>query len=109
MLTTAETMLILRRRRWTPAKLGAALYGLYLPTPGYVWQDAARTTPATLATHPVGALDDQSGNGRHLTQATAASRPTLALAGGVYGLTFDGTDDALTRAAVSYGASGLTF
>lgn len=33
---------------------------------GALWQDRARTTPATDAAHPVGSIDDLSGNGRHL-------------------------------------------
>jgi lysophospholipase L1-like esterase len=43
-----------------------------------LWQDTAGTTPAVANADPVGRWDDQSGNGYHLTQATAGNRPTLA-------------------------------
>lgn len=47
-------------------------------------------------------IDDKSGNGKHATQATEASRPVLRqTAGGLYYLEFDGVDDSL--------APGLTF
>lgn len=45
------------------------------------WQDSARTTPATANGDPIGAWDDQSGNGRHLTQPTSGNRPTLDTTG----------------------------
>lgn len=41
-----------------------------------LWQDSARTTPVTASGQPVGCMDDKSGNGRHLLQATAAARLT---------------------------------
>lgn len=43
-----------------------------------LWQDSARTTPATANSDPVGAMDDRSGNNRHVTQATGANRFVLA-------------------------------
>jgi len=94
---------------WTPANLGAALYGLYLPTPGKVWQNVARTIPATKVGDPVACLDDQSGNGLHLTQATPANQPALTQVGGFWSLIFDGVSDTLTRnVGISYGLTGLT-
>ncbi len=45
-----------------------------------VYQDSARTTPATADGDPVGGLTDQSGSGNHVTQATGAKRPVLKLA-----------------------------
>lgn len=45
-----------------------------------LWQDTAGTIPAVADGDPVGRWDDQSGNGRHLTQATAGLRPLLKLA-----------------------------
>lgn len=41
---------------------------------------AAGSTPATANADPVGRWEDQSGKGRHATQATAGQRPTLATA-----------------------------
>lgn len=64
---------------------------------GTVWQDSARTTSATADTDPVGAWDDASGNGNHLTQGTSANRPTLQTAelNGKAVVRGDGTNDTL--------------
>lgn len=66
-----------------------------------LWQDAARTTPATADLDPVGACDDLSVWGRHATQATAGLRPLLRL--GLQNdrrvLRFDGVDDLLATPA----------
>lgn len=57
--------------------LGGSDGGWYDPSDiSTLWQDSARTTPVTASGQPVGAMDDKSGNGRHLLQATAAARPT---------------------------------
>lgn len=60
-----------------------------------MWQDSAGTTPAAVDS-PVGKINDKSGNGYHATQATAAARPMLRSAAGLYWLEFDGVDDRLT-------------
>lgn len=59
-----------------------------------LFQDSAGTTPVTADGDPVGLMQDKSGNGHHLTQATAASRPLYKVdsSGNPY-LLFDGTDD----------------
>jgi len=44
---------------------------------------------------------DQSGNGFHGTQATAANRPTISTSGGTPSLLFDGTNDNLLSLATS--------
>lgn len=65
---------------------------------GTLWQDSARTTPASADGDPVGAWDDESGNGGHQTQATDSLRPTLQT-GEVNSLPvvrFDGSDDYLS-------------
>jgi len=41
-----------------------------------LFQDSAGTTPVTTAGQPVGLMLDNSGNGNHAVQATAAARPT---------------------------------
>jgi hypothetical protein len=65
---------------------------------GTKWQDSARTVAVTADSDPVGAIDDASGNGNHLLQATAGRRPLYrtGLQNGLPGLTFDGGDDFLT-------------
>ena len=66
------------------------------PTNSQTYQDAAATTPAATG-DPVGYVQDMSGNGFHLTQATSLSKPTLQQdANGKYYLAFDGVDDVMT-------------
>lgn len=61
-----------------------------------LWQDTAGTVPVTADGQTVARMDDKSGLGRHMTQATAGSRPTFRDSGGVRWLQLDGTDDFLT-------------
>jgi hypothetical protein len=58
----------------------------------------------TLNGATVSAWGDQSGNGRHFSQGTAASQPTFAATGlgGQPALTFDGTSDSLATAATVF-------
>lgn len=74
---------------------------LWLKADGTLWQDSARTTPATLDGDPVGAWDDGSGAGNHALQATAAARPTLRLTvqNGRPAVRSDGVDDRLQTGA----------
>lgn len=57
-----------------------------------MFQDAAGTIPA-VADGAIGLILDKSGRGNHLSQATAAAKPILRQAGGLYYLDFDGVDD----------------
>jgi hypothetical protein len=61
------------------------------------WQDVAGTTPATAAGDPVARIDDKSGNGNHLLQATSGNRPILRTSSGLWYLEFDGVNDSLAR------------
>jgi hypothetical protein len=63
------------------------------------WGISGVHAPATATSDPVGYWGDKSGNGRHLTQGIAASRPTLNLTGlsSRPCLNFDGTDDNIWR------------
>lgn len=65
-----------------------------------LYQDAAMTIPAAAPGDPVGGWQDQSGNARHVTQATAGARPTYRASqvNGWPTLEFDGTDDRLFNA-----------
>lgn len=64
---------------WTPLQL-SSLAAWYDPSDfTTMWQDSAKTTPVTAAGQPIGYISDKSGNGHHLSQATAGSRPTLGL------------------------------
>lgn len=72
-----------------------ALGGMYVVCPATCWQDTAGTVAATVGSS-VARLDDISGNGIHLTQATTAAQPILQQdATGRYYLAFDGVDDCL--------------
>jgi hypothetical protein len=59
-----------------------------------LFQDSAGTTPVTTAGQPVGLMLDKSGNGNHVTQATAAARPTYQTAPDR--VTIDRVDDKMT-------------
>lgn len=59
-----------------------------------MFQDTAGTVPVTAAGQTVARINDKSGRGNHLTQATAASRPQYQIDGSGFSyLLFDGTDD----------------
>lgn len=64
-----------------------------------LFQDTAATMPVTTAGQPVARVNDKSGNGKNLTQATASRMPTYQVdsSGNPY-LLFDGVDDHLTTA-----------
>lgn len=72
--------------------------GYYAPSPSTCFQDTAGATPAAVG-QPVGRLNDLSGNGNHLLQATAGFRPLLQQSGSLYYLDFDGVDDVLVMTA----------
>ena len=61
-----------------------------------LWQDTAGTVPVSAAGQAVALIQDKSGNGSHLSQATTARMPTYQLdsSGRPY-LLFDGIDDVL--------------
>lgn len=69
--------------QWTPSAITTAL-----------WYDAADATTITLDSGVVSQFNDKSGNGKHLVQATASSRPTPVSSGqnGLDTMSFDGGD-----------------
>ena len=82
---------------FSPASLFAAgeQGGWYDPSDlSTLFQDTAGTVPVTATGQTVARINDKSGRGNHLTQATAASRPQYQIdANGLPYLLFDGTDD----------------
>lgn len=88
-----------RRGQGMEAQVLALAPSLWLDAnaPNILFQDSAMTTPATATNDPIGAWADRSGNGRHLTQATAGSRPVLTkeILSGKNGITFNGTSHVL--------------
>lgn len=91
-----------------PASLFTGAGGAwYEIAPAYVYQTTDTSTPGVVG-QPVGRVTDRSGNGFHLTQGTAASRPVLRQSGSLYYLEFDGTNDFLSVASFTYvDASGF--
>lgn len=78
---------------WTPASAsGLKLWGK--KGVGW-WQDTAGTTPAVVTNDPIARVDDQSGNGNNLTQATASKQGKLSSLGGI---ALDAVDDSINIA-----------
>lgn len=86
------------RRGWSPLSLSPAAW--YDPSDlSTLWKDTAGTTPVTADGDAVARIDDKSGNGRHLLQATSGKRPLYKTSGGLSWLQFDGSDDHLVTAS----------
>ncbi|HET9006027.1 MAG TPA: hypothetical protein VFQ04_04865 [Actinomycetes bacterium] len=85
---------------FSPTEIAGLAAWYRADAPGTLWQDSARTTPAAAAADPVGAWDDLSGAGNHVTQATAGKRPTYQTnqRAALPAVRFDATDDFLARA-----------
>ena len=89
----------------TPADLFLAgeLGGWWDPSDmSTLFQDTAGATPVTTVGQPVGRINDKSGRGNHLTQATAGSRPLLQNANFENYLDFDGVDDFLVSPTINF-------
>jgi hypothetical protein len=91
---------------WSPAALfGSGEPGLYydINNLSSLWQDASGTVAVTAAGQTVRRINDLSGNGWHATQADTANAPVLQqLGGGQYYLKFDGVDDWLQTATMTW-------
>jgi hypothetical protein len=64
-----------------------------------LFQALALTTVVTASGQTIASVQDLSGNGNHLTQSTAGSRPVYTESGAVAYAAFDGVDDFLQSAA----------
>lgn len=97
---STESGLVSWTLAFAPATFGTCLE--WTKADGTLWRDSARTTAAVADADPVGAWDDESGNARHLLQATAGQRATLKLnvQNGLPGILADGVDDVLSVAVV---------
>lgn len=80
---------------WSGWVASNVLYALNLS----LWLDAADAATIVHSSGAVSQWSDKSGNGHHLTQATSTRRPVTAsrTINGINALTFDGTDDRLSR------------
>ncbi|MFM6670836.1 MAG: hypothetical protein ACKPJO_12020 [Dolichospermum sp.] len=76
-------LVVLGKKLWTPVQMSTAL-----------WLDAADSSTIILNGSTVSQWRDKSGNGRHISQGTAANQPARTLNGlnGKPVLTFDGSD-----------------
>ncbi len=61
------------------------------------------TDAVTVATDPVGYAADQSGNAKHMVNASAVQRPFAITVGSVNAIDFDGSDDKLATGAFTAG------
>ena len=86
---------------------GDLLYWYPMAQVDSLWLDTGRTTPATgAAGESIAGVTDRSGNGFHLSQSVAASRPFTEIVNGGLRTRFDGVADRLTsNIAVDYGGS----
>ena len=71
---------------WSPGQISTEL-----------WLDAADVSTITASGGAVSQWDDKSGNNYHVSQATAADRPTVSTDAGNASLLFDGTSDYLSH------------
>lgn len=71
---------------WSPTALGSSLWAWF------------RGDDVTTSGGVVSQWNDKSGNGRHVSQGTAANRPALSTIGGQQALDFDGSNDVLDSA-----------
>lgn len=84
----ARSLVLGRRRAWTPTALGSSLT---------LWLDAADAQTITLNGATVVQWSDKSGTGNHMSNATASSQPLYQATGfnNLPALSFDNTDDFL--------------
>jgi len=97
---------------FTPRSISGLALWLDASDASTLFRDAAATIPATEADEPIGAWLDKSGNARHVTQATAGSRPTISATkqNGRNALAFNGSSQSLSIASYNAenGLPGLT-
>jgi hypothetical protein len=94
---------------WTPLSLGAKLLAWYDPDDiSTLFQTETTGTPVTTNGQSVGRINDKSGYGNHLVQATAGRRPvynTTGFGAGSPSIDFDGSDDFLGNDAITLGTT----
>jgi len=94
---------------FTPARLfiGGGAGGWWDPSDlSTMFKDTAGTQPVTADGDAVARINDKSGNGNHLVQATTANCPTFRKVGAICYLDFDGTDDCLSLASANLAIVG---
>lgn len=105
LLNVGSGSALLSATRFSPSSLFPATGGWWnvaaAVADGTIYTDDG-VTPATTDGETIYRLNDRSGNGRNLIQATAGSRPTLRNSGALWWLEFDGTDDFLQTTTFTF-------
>lgn len=85
--------------------------GVWLRSDLGLFQESTFATAVTTDTNPVGGWQDQSGNARHVLQATAGQRPTWKtnIINGLPVVRFDGVDDYLAGMSYALGSAATLF
>ena len=93
------------------ALFGAADNGYYFDFSDIntLFHDTAGTVPITASGQTVARVNDKSGKGNHLTQATVANQPRYIEEGGKKFLRFDGSDMLLSATARSFNVDPVDF
>lgn len=91
---------------WNPLDIFSGGYGAWYDPSDLttLWKDTAGTQQVTADGDAVARIDDKSGNGLHLVQATGANCPLYKTDGTLRWLQFDGTNDRLQKASVDLSA-----
>jgi hypothetical protein len=83
------------------ALLGAKLRAFWLyDEPSHLWQDTSGTSAVSADTHPVGRVDDLSGNGKHLLQTTSGNKPAYRTSPSR--VVYDGVNDYFSIASPAF-------
>lgn len=101
-MKNSAKLLLFGQRAFTPKSLFAIsdVGGWYDPSDlTTLWQDTAGTTPVTADGDAVARIDDKSGRGNHLVQATGLSQPLYKTSGGLHWLQFDGSNDGMATSS----------
>ena len=80
---------------WTPADLftgGEAGFWFDFSDMSTLWQDAAGTVPVTAVSQRIGRINDKSGNGNDVEQASASAQPLYTESSGLGRSYWDGND-----------------
>lgn len=101
MMPGSLNTMMMGNARFSPIELfsGSEFGGWYdVSDLSTLWKDTAGTSPVIADGDAVARVDDKSGNGLNLIQATSANRPLYKTSGGLHWLDFDGTNDSLETA-----------
>jgi len=101
-----KNQMLKRHRSFSPSNIAGL--SLWLDATTGLFDATSGGNPVTTDASSVARWEDQSGNSRHITQATSASQPILktAIQNGKNIIRFDGTNDILRRSGAFVHAQG---